>query len=445
MSLNCFKISPSKLNLILFLVSLFFSLAVKLEPAVWPHYGDPPDYLHQAKAGWLSYDLYFPKRTEGFYPRPFTVPLIYKLSNGSADAIINIQRFIHFLAVWIFAAVFLAFIRSFLLKIIFLLTWYFLMSWWTILGWSHNLLSESLGHSLFLIWIASFIYFHRQKTLKSLILNFIALVLLSFTRDNWPYYFLIFYSMMIVGQWYIEKSFIKKFIPIMALSIALFFIQQKTAELGRRHQLPVMNNIVYRILPNSEYTKWFVDRGMPQAALIKEHYNATNDMKMIYPLYKDERFKEFHEWAATEGRSKYSLFMLSHPSYLFLKNENKESLQKIFEYKFSYTSNAIGYSIYADYVFPIFGKNKLSVLFIISFIIFIKTQRFEFYLVNVLLLSTLVMSVLIYLADALEIDRHCYMTQSVMQMSGVLWLVLIFDELISKFPVPSFIPFRTTS
>lgn len=231
----------------------------------------------------------------------------------------------------------------------------------------------------------------------------------------------------------------------MVVCIALFFIQQKTADWGKRHQLPVMNNIVYRILPNPDYMKWFVDHGMPQATLLKENYKNISDLKMIYPLYKDKRFSEFHQWAATDGRSKYSFFMLSHPSYLFLKNEHEESLQKMFEYKFSYISNAIGYSIYSDYVFPLFGKNKLSVLFIISSIIFIKTRKFEFHLVSVLLMSTLVMSVLIYLADALEIDRHCYMTQIVMQITGILWLILIFDELVSKFPFPSFVPFKTTS
>lgn len=443
MNINKIQFNATKINLTLFLLSLFFSLAVKLEPAVWPYYGDPTDYLHQAKAGWFSKDLYFPKRTEGFYPRPFTVPLIYKLSVGEADAIINIQRFIHFLAAWIFAAVFLAFIRNYFIQIIFLFFWYFLMSWWPLLGWSHNLLSESLSLSLLLIWIASFIHFHRRKTYSSLLLHSIVLVLLSFTRDNWPYYLLIFYIMMMAGQWFIEKSFIKKYLPILGLCLALFFIQQQTADLGMRHQLPVMNNIVYRILPNAEYTKWFVDRGMPQSALIKEHYNATNDMKMIYPLYTDERFKEFHEWAATEGRGKYMLFMLSHPSYLLLRNEDASSMQQMFQYEFHFISSAKGYSIYADYIFPFFGKNKLMVLFFISILLFVKTRNFALHLIHVLLISTLIISVLLYLADALEIDRHCYMTQIMMQMSGVLWLVLILDQLYSKVSFTAFIPLPT--
>jgi len=431
MQIKRIQFSATKINLSLFLLSLFFSLAVKLEPAVWPYYGDPVDYLRQSKASWLSSDLYFPERAEGFYPRPFTVPLIYKLSNGEADAIINLQRFIHFFSVWIFAAVFLAFIRNYLIQIIFLFSWYFLMSWWPLLGWAHNLLSESLSLSLLLIWIASFIHFHRQKSYISLFLHAIALVLLSFTRDNWPYYFLMFYTMMIAGQWFIEKSFIKKYLPILGLCLALFFIQQQTADLGMRHQLPVMNNIVYRILPNPEYTQWFVDRGMPQADLIKECFNETNNLKMIYPLYTDERFKEFHHWAATEGRGKYTMFMLSHPSYLLLRNEDASSLQQMFQHEFYFISSAIGYSIYADYVFPFFGRNKLIVLLIISLMLFIKTRNFAFHLINVLLISTLIMSVLIYLADALEIDRHCYMTQIMMQIAGILLCIVILDYFIT--------------
>lgn len=433
MNVKKIQISATKINLTLFLLSLFFSLAVKLEPAVWPYYGDPVDYIHQSKADWFSKDLYFPKRTEGFYPRPFTVPLIYKLSNGEADAIINIQRFIHFMAAWIFAAVFLAFIRNYFIQIIFLLFWYFLLSWWTLLGWSHNLLSESLSLSFFLIWVASFIHFYRRKTNCALLLHSIVLVLLSFTRDSWPYYLLMFYIMMMAGHWFIEKSVIKKYLPILGFCLALFFVQQQTADLGMRHQLPVMNNIVYRILPNPEYTKWFTDHGMPQADQLKDNYHDFKDLKMIYPLYKDERFKEFHEWAATEGRSKYMLFMLSHPSYLLLWNEDASSVQQMFQYEFDFIASAIGYSIYAEHVFPFFGFIVLVVMFIISFLIFLKTRKFEFHLINTLFISTLIMSVLLYLADALEIDRHCYMTQIVMQMSGILWLVLFTDRLISYF------------
>lgn len=159
-----------------------------------------------------------------------------------------------------------------------------------------------------------------------------------------------------------------------------------------RYQLPVMNNIVYRILPNPEYTQWFVARGMPQADLIKECFNETNNLKMIYPLYTDERFKEFHHWAATEGRGKYTMFMLSHPSYLLLRREDASSLQQMFQHEFHFISSAIGYSIYADYVFPFFGRNKLIVLLIISLMLFIKTRNFAFHLINVLLISTLIIS-----------------------------------------------------
>jgi hypothetical protein len=248
--------------------------------------------------------------------------------------------------------------------------------------------------------------------------------------------------MMMAGHWFIEKSFIKKYLPILGLCLALFFVQQQTADLGMRHKLPVMNNIVYRILPHYEYTKWFTDRGMPQADMLKENYHEVNDLKMIYPLYKDERFEAFQNWAATKGRSQYTLFMITHPSYfknIFL-NENPIELQQLFQYEFTFIASAIGYSVYADKVFPFFSKSMLISMFIISLLMFFKTRKFEFHLIHTLFISTLIMSVLLYMADALEIDRHCYMTQIVMQMAGVLWLVLILDQLYNKVSFTAFIP-----
>jgi len=418
----------NKINFTLFIIALFFNLMININPPVWKGYADPYDYLKQSKESIFSKEMYFPKKCDNFFPRPFTVPLLYKIANSDPDKIILMQRFLHTIATFFLCYVVMLFLKTNYSKIIFCLFWYLLMSWWNIVGWTNTLLSESISISLMFIWIGSFLIVIYKKTNFNIIFHLLITILFSFTRDSWPYILIIFYTLNILYFLRFDKKLISINICFLLLSIGVFYIQQKSAIIGQRYRLPVMNNIVFRILPNNEYLKWFTDRGMPSSNELQKKYSNLPDWKMIYPLYNDTCFSEFSDWVIKDGKSTYTKFLITHPSNFFLLNEKKENLNKIFAYNINYTGNINGYCEYSEKIFPFFNLLSIILLNIILLFIFYKEKLFICLFPAILIIIFTLNAILLYIADTLEVERHLFITNISIQFIGILSIVLIFDS-----------------
>lgn len=153
----------NRLNLTLFLFTLFCSLMIGLGPSIWQYYSDPYDYMHQSTLSLFDIEFYNPTKGAQYYPRPFTVPLFYKMANSNPDLIIVMQKFIHALSTFFFASVIILYLKNNVTKIIFLVGWYLFMTWWNISGWAHTILSESLSLSLMFMWFGTFLLFLKRK------------------------------------------------------------------------------------------------------------------------------------------------------------------------------------------------------------------------------------------------------------------------------------------
>ena len=159
------------------------------------------------------------------------------------------------------------------------------------------LLSESISISLLFIWLGSFVWYFKKPSYLRLSLHLVIMVLFSFTRDNWPYFLLLFYGMILLIAVLWNRKILKHTLLALGLIITVFFIQQRSAYIGHRYQLPVMHNIVMKILPNDEYTEWFADRGMPCVDSLKVNFSGcTNENKKIYKLYRNPKYREFLDW-----------------------------------------------------------------------------------------------------------------------------------------------------
>jgi hypothetical protein len=419
---------PNRLNLILFISTLFLSLMVKFTPPIWMGYADPYDYLHQSSVSLLSKDFYFPQKNDNFYPRPFTVPLCYKIANSDPDTIIQLQKFLHSLSTFFLCYVILLLLKETYSKIIFIILWYLLMSWWNILGWTHTLLSESLSISFMFFWIASFLLYFSRKRPIYLILHIILTILFSFTRDSWPYILVMFYALFVIIAIRWEKKLLLGSVSFLMLSVSIFIVQQHSAQVGQRYRLPIMNNIVFRILPNEEYVNWFADRGMPCIDSLKEKYSNLDNWQKIYPLYDDSTFTEFSDWVVKDGKSVYTRFLITHPSNLLMLNEKPANLKRIFAYNIGYTGSVTGYSWASQYIFPFF--NLLTLLLLNGFLIyqFIKEKRLIWIFPTVLILIFASNAVLLYIADSIEVERHLFITNIFMQFTGILLITFIADS-----------------
>ena len=423
---------PNRINLLLFVSTLFLSLMIKFNPPVWQGYGDPYDYLHQSKEPLSDINFYFPQKTSQFYPRPFTVPLFYKMADSDPDRIIQLQKFFHSLSTFFLCYVLLLFLRKTYSKIIFVIFWYLLMSWWNILGWTHTLLSESLSISLLFFWIASFLLFFHKRTIVYIVFHILITILFSFTRDSWPYILILFYAILTLIAIIWERKILISLICFLIISFSIFIIQQKSAQTGQRYRLPVINNIVVRILPNDEYLHWFSNKGMPCAEELKEKYSnlnfKLNHWEKIYPLYNDSTFSEFSDWVVKEGKSIYTKFLLSHPSNLLLLKEKPEDLKRIFAYNVGYTGPVKGYSWGSQFIFPLF--NTITILLLNGFLIFlvIKEKRLVWIFPTVVIIIFTFNAILLYISDAIEVERHLFITNIIIQFIGILLVSFIFDS-----------------
>ena len=416
-----------RLNLILFISYLFLNLMVRFNPPVWVGFGDPYDYLHQSNASLLSKDLYCPEKSTHFYPRPFTVPLFYKIASSEPDNIIQLQKIVHSISSFFICYVFLFYFKKPSTKIIFTIFWYLLMSWWNIFGWTQTLLSESLSTSLLFCWLASFILFYQKKNKSTFILHCILTILFSFTRDSWPYVLIAFYAMVALYVFIWDTTIRKEIISLIILSLCIFIIQQKSAEIGQRYRLPILNNIVFRILPNKDYYNWYINKVMPCSKELKHQYSNLSNWQMIYPLYEDTNYKKLSDWAIKEGKSTYTKFLITHPSYVFLQNEKKEDLNRIFAYNIGYIGNVCGSSYLSEYMFPLFNTISILLLDAIVVFFFIRRRSFELLLPSILILLFALNAYLLYIADSLEVERHLFITNIMIQFIGIYLFSLVVD------------------
>lgn len=419
---------PNRLNLTLFLFTLFCSLMVDLGP-IWSGYGDPYDYMHQSTISLLDMDFYNAPKNDQYYPRPFTVPLFYKMANGQPDQIIAMQKFMHALATFFFASVIILYLKNNFTKISFIIGWYLLMTWWNISGWDHTILSESLSLSLMFMWFGTFLLYVKKKNTYTFIFHICITILFSFTRDSWPYVLLAFYFSYFILSFKLEKDMTVKYVSLFALSLVLFFVQQHTAKTGKRYRLPVLNNIVYRILPNAEYTEWFKNEGLPCLTELKKEYSNPADYKAIYPLYlNDSTYKELHQWASDKGNMVYMKFLLTHPSQLLLLNETKEDLSRIFAYDLIYTTEEQGLSRVCSFIFPLFNPLALFILLGIYCWLCFKDHSKNWIFQAVTILICIENAFLLYNADALEVERHLFFTHVLIQFTGLLLTIFIVDS-----------------
>src|SRR3954470_20993902 len=96
------QMRPAVVNLALFLITLALTLGIPDDRA-YLNFPDSADYLRQAGISIASKEFFAPRPSAGFYPRPFVVPLCYKLMGSEPRLIILMQKIAHSVAVFLLA------------------------------------------------------------------------------------------------------------------------------------------------------------------------------------------------------------------------------------------------------------------------------------------------------------------------------------------------------
>ncbi len=146
---------------------IFFCYVILDIPAIdpiWNFFADPQDYLRQSNYPLFSKEFYIPEPAMWFTPRPFTVPLFYKLAGSEPERMLYFQKAFYCFSVGVFVVCVLRFLAHHVLKLVMALVLFFFFTWWNIVGWSNNILSESISFSFFLLVVGTF-WFHCETQL----------------------------------------------------------------------------------------------------------------------------------------------------------------------------------------------------------------------------------------------------------------------------------------
>ena len=426
-----------RINTVLFIIMLSATLITPWDSRKWREFCDTEDYLSQSRLPLNSREFWAPHHSYTFFPRPFTAPLFYKLAGSDPVKIVIMQKCIHCLSTWFLVSSLLLLITTSGFGYLMMGCIYMLMSWWTIAGWSNQILSESLSLSLLFCWIASFILTWRRGRWYYMLIHIILTILFSFTRDNWPYLLPIFYILAACGLCFYDRPLMLPALIMIPVSAVLFFVQQNTAKTGDRYRLPLVNIIAVRIINNPGYTAWFRDKGMPCADSLTLKYrkvdvNIDADRHKIWDLYYNLNYKPLWEWIHKEGKSAYSEFLITHPGYSLLCNESKQQRQRILAYDLWYSGEPAGYSKTVSKLFPMFNPWWLLICNLLLLLQYFRKKSFTLLFPVILTLVFLVNVFLSYNADALEVERHLFITTVMVHLIVFISLSILGDSLFSK-------------
>jgi hypothetical protein len=429
-------------SLLLILGTVYFAFEIlvipKIEP-IWDAFGDPLDYHYQSHMDLYSLDFYAPRPTSFFSPRPFTTSLFYKLADSDPYKMIMLQKLTYCFCVILFALIFIFFIESVILKILTFYLLLFLFSWQNIVGWTDNILSEPTSNSLLFLWIGLLMLFVKYNNWIITILFCSLTLLFSFTRDTWPYIILISIFSIMIFDFFQNKLHIYKSGFTFLFCIGLFFFQSKSSEIGQRHKLPVFNNIVGRVCKSDEYLKWFEGHGMPMSSQIKKDFlnqkvDSENGRRYIYSKYKDSTYLPLMNWSVKDGKSIYQLFLISHPGYFFLNDQNSQQIERIFcRDFFYYFENNSKPNDPTQTTFPLWNLPTTLALVLLLFLYSIYLKNI-FYAIPLLIAFVFFINALIlYNADTMEVERHLYITQIIIQLLNILSFSLLINIFINLF------------
>lgn len=407
---------------------------------IWNLFGDPKDYLTQSGFSVWSKDFYMPAPAPGFTPRPFTVPLFYKIVGQDPYTIVWMQKVVYCASVFIVVNSVLCLLKQKLIRIAVLPFLYYFFTWWIIAGFTENLLSESLSMSLLFVWIASLILCIRFKNTYMLLLVVVVSTLFSFTRDTWPYIILLAHGLLFIAFYKKDQRLKTYFLILSTYSVLVFVIQSHTATVGERYKIPVYNTLVTRIVKNPEYAQWFKEKGMPLADSLLLNLHAVDPenretIGKMYDSYTNPRYEPVCKWIMAEGKSAYMQFMVTHPSYFFLMDQTTAQTDRIFDTaNHDYYLKATGYFAEIDLVFPYFSlKLLLSVNVLLLLLFFVWKPRNYWSLFPAFLMLLFLANVyLSYNADTFEVKRHLFITQVMIQLLSILSIAALADVILCK-------------
>lgn len=246
---------------------------------------------------------------------------------------------------------------------------------------------------------------------------------------------------MLFLYFYKKDNVLKKYFTVLCLlSIGLFLFQSYTSKVGERYKIPIYNVLATRISKNPEYLNWLTEKGMPLADSLASNFKNIDlskdaDVQKIYDSYANPIYKPLHQWIVEHGKNTYMLFMLTHPSYFFLNDESDIQKERIFTIMDKgYIVKSKEPFLYDNAIRDVFPIGLLLILIVSLTVLTIKFKGNRYYYLLPLFLGILffVNVFLSYNADTLEVERHLFITEIMIQFIFYITLIFLVDILTLK-------------
>lgn len=270
-------------------------------------------YLMRSEHSLLSKEFYFG-------PRPFVTSLMYKLY-GSTERGAVLGQLVFSTVSWLVLTFALGRrIQRPLPRLLHCLLFPTLAAWWNVMGWNMVMRAESTAFSWVALWCAALAaYCQAQGTVRATLLG-LASFFVCFTRDSLPLLVLPVVGLVMVIEWLRARrraSVTRLSILGVALALTATF-QVVTSQsvihpqFRTRHEFPLVNVIIRRVLPNAEAKAWFKEQGMPVHGEIlrwKKKWASGND----FAIFEKKKYARFRTWVREEGKYTYLRYLLLHP------------------------------------------------------------------------------------------------------------------------------------
>lgn len=319
------------------------SFVNKWEPV---HDGDYKQWSRNAQHSLLSIDFYTAKR-------PFTVPLLYKLTNSNENIVIKIQSVFSVIA-WFLFAVAICFILDPPLGYLGGILLGFFSLTVPINQWDPVIRSESLSFSLLALLCAATLYFvsslllsapvsknkkyiHRHPATKIQTVGIFngdvyilgwGVVTLLFTSARDANTYLVIIIWVFFAFWcaidylygltgtdhYKRYPIISKALVVLGIVIGMAYL---STTYSSRWYNPLLNVILARVIPNqTTYDYWTKQYKFPRNATLEEYKNkkawknTPSGERLFETLPNDSALSTVHSWLITKGVSSYQRYLI---------------------------------------------------------------------------------------------------------------------------------------
>lgn len=257
-------------------------------------------------------------------PRPFTTDLMYKVWGSDPHRVVVGQIVLSAVSWSLLAHSAGAFVRGVGPRILISLSVFATMGWWNVMGWNFVMRCESCVFSFMALFLAATLTFVRSPSRRSLLVLCAVTLLFSFTRDNLPIV-LVLLSFAIAALAFRRARSTATWKPAWsypAWCVAVLVLQGYTvghvhgSMFKTRHEFPLINVMLARIVPNLEFREWFTAHGLPPEIIEARAHGITVASSKGKILFRDPKYDRLLSWIRTDAKPTYVRFLLEHPRQL---------------------------------------------------------------------------------------------------------------------------------